>query len=107
MRGHLLTPHQPLEMFERSGGSLVRSAISANGVIHFKSQDNNLCAISSYGSVLACASLGADYFGSSAVSDGSVFVAAAVELFTPWPLPQATMRFLPQKDQGCLHVTPI
>jgi outer membrane protein assembly factor BamB len=56
---------------------LVRSAIAANGVIYFTSQDNIAYAITTYDSVLATGAIGASYFGSPAVSDGRLFIATA------------------------------
>jgi outer membrane protein assembly factor BamB len=54
---------------------LVRSAIAANGVVYFTSQDNLAYAITAYGGILATGAIGADYFGSPAVSDGKLFIA--------------------------------
>ncbi len=56
---------------------VVRSAVSANGVVYFTSQDNLAYAITTYGGVLATGSTGADYFGSPAVSDGRLFIATS------------------------------
>ncbi len=63
--------------FSLPTNGLVRSGVAANGVVYFTSQDNNVYAVTSYGAVLATGSVGANYFGSPAVSDGRLFVATA------------------------------
>jgi outer membrane protein assembly factor BamB len=63
--------------FSFATNGLVRSAVAANGVVYFTSQDDNAYAITSYGSVLATGSIGASFFGSPTVSDGRFFVATA------------------------------
>ncbi len=61
--------------FSFATNGVVRSAIAANGVIYFTAQDNLAYAITTYGGLLATASIGANYFGSPAISDGRLFVA--------------------------------
>ena len=63
--------------FSFATNGLVRSAMAANGVVYFTSQDNLAYAITPYGSLLATASIGAGYFGSPSVSDGRLFIATA------------------------------
>jgi outer membrane protein assembly factor BamB len=63
--------------FSLPTNGLVRSAVAANGVIYFTSQDNTAYAMTAYGSVLATAAIGASYFGSPTVSDGRLFIATS------------------------------
>ncbi len=63
--------------FSFATNGLVRSAVAANGVVYFTSQDNNVSAITTYGGLLATGSIGSSYFGSPTVSDGRLFVATS------------------------------